>query len=157
MKKLVKPQNAPSEQEESKDQHVERVESFKKRVIPDLSKFNIHKIDDLKGRLDVIKMQNNQYDFAQSMEAVMDLYNRDDLHYSENIVFFVMQEVEKFMLKPKAGEYKQQVCVECCKKYFNNDDGLVSLIIKLLMPKLKQVKFSERQVRKVIRFFSRML
>ena len=163
MKKLVKqPQQSiiiqPIEQEETKEQNdLQRVESFKKRIIPDLTKFDVKKIDDLKTRLDKIKMENNQHDFVDSIQSVLDLYDDGELHYSENIVFFVMQEIERFILKPKAGEHKEKVCIECCKKYFNNDDNLVLLIVKLLMPKLKQVKFSERQVRKVIRFFSKML
>lgn len=144
----------PTESDESKE--MDEIQSFKKRVIPDLTKYDIQKIDDLKTKLDKIKIENHQYDFSQSIKSVLNLYNDDDLHYSENIVFFVMQEIERFLLKPKSGKHKEKVCVECCKKYFNNDENLISLVVKLLMPKLKQIKFSERQIRKVIRFFSKM-
>ena len=162
MKKLIKqPSNIltqPIENEESKDNSdSKRIESFKKRNIPDLSQFDIKKIDDLKTRLDKMKMENNQSDFSQSIQSVLDLYDDSELHYSENIVFFVMSEIEKFILKPKSGQNKEKVVVEACKKYFNNDDNLVLLVVKLLMPKLRQIKFSERQVRKVIRFFSKIL
>ena len=162
MKKLIKqPSNIltqPIENEESKDNSdSKRIESFKKRNIPDLSQFDIKKIDDLKTRLDKMKMENNQSDFSQSIQSVLDLYDDSELHYSENIVFFVMSEIEKFILKPKSGQNKEKVVVEACKKYFNNDDNLVLLVVKLLMPKLRQIKFSERQVRKVLRFFSKIL
>ena len=162
MKKLIKqPSNIltqPIENEESKDNSdSKRIESFKKRNIPDLSQFDIKKIDDLKTRLDKMKMENNQSDFSQSIQSVLDLYDDSELHYSENIVFFVMSEIEKFILKPKSGQNKEKVVVEACKKYFNNDDNLVLLVVKLLMPKLRQIKFSERQIRKVIRFFSKIL
>lgn len=151
MKKLVSPAPPPEQ-----SQQLERVESFKKRPIPDLSQFNIKSVENLKSHLDAIKMENHQYDFMQSIKSVLDLYDPNDLHYNENIVFFVMQEVEKFLLKPKAGVSKESVCIECCQAYFNNDKNLVSLIIKLLMPKLSQVKFTKRQILKVIRFFSNL-
>ena len=125
MKKLIKqPSNIltqPIENEESKDNSdSKRIESFKKRNIPDLSQFDIKKIDDLKTRLDKMKMENNQSDFSQSIQSVLDLYDDSELHYSENIVFFVMSEIEKFILKPKSGQNKEKVVVEACKKYFNN-------------------------------------
>jgi hypothetical protein len=150
MKKLIPPtpENTP--------QPLERAESFKKRPIPDLSKFNIKSVDNLKSRLDSIKMENHQSDFLQSIKTVLDLYDPEDLHYNENIVFFVMQEVEKYLLKGKIGASKEQLCIECCQSFFNNDKELVSLIIKLLMPKLSQVKFTKRQILKLIRFFSNL-
>jgi hypothetical protein len=159
MKKIVKP---PNEQlplplpcdDDCKPKH----ESFRKREIPtDLSKFNIHKIEDLKQRLDKVKMENKQYDFHESIHKVLDLYDEKELHYSENIVYFVMNEIEKYILKPKAGQAKEELCIQCVKKYFNDDDDLVRLIIKLLFKQLHQIKFSERQFRKVVRFFSRIL
>lgn len=156
MKKITRQVSSiPTEPDESKE--IDEIQSFKKRIIPDLAKYDIQKINDLKSKLDKIKIENHQHDFTQSIKSVLNLYADDELHYSENIVFFVMQEIERFLLKPKSGIHKEKVCVECCKKYFNNDENLVSLIIKLLMPQLKQIKFSERQIRKVIRFFSKML
>ena len=156
MKKIITPQLLPEKNDEQKEP--ERVESFKKRIIPvDISKFNIKKIDDLKQRMDKVKMENKQYDFHESITKVLSLYDDNELHYSENIVFFVMTEIEKYLLKPKAGESKEQLCVEVCKKYFNDDVDLVKLVIKLLFKELHQIKFSERQLRKILRFFSKIL
>lgn len=152
MKKIVNsPPSAPAP-----EQQLEKSESFRKRPIPDLSKFNVKSVDNLKSRLDTIKMENHQYDFTQSIKSVLELYDPDDLRYNENIVFFIMQEVEKYILKPKSGQFKESICIECCQAFFNNDKELVALIVKLLMPKLSQVKFTKRQVLKFIRFFSNL-
>jgi hypothetical protein len=152
MKKLIIPS---VEQNVSND--LKKSNSFKKRDIPNITKYNIHKVNDLSSRLSKIKMENYQHDFTQSIHDVLNLYTVDEMHYSENIVFFVMEEVEKFILKSKAGEFKTQVCIECCKKYFNDDENLIILVINLLMPKLRQVRVVERQLRKVMRFFSRII
>ncbi len=160
MKKIVKQPFEALQQNESKepDKEPEKRNSFKRREIPsNLHKFNIHKVNDLKERLDKVKMENKQCDFHESIHKVLDLYNDKELHYSENIVFFVMNEIEKFILKPQAGQSKEELCVQCVKKYFNDDEDLVRLIVKLLFNQLHQIKFSERQVRKVIRFFSKIL
>jgi len=154
MKKIIPPHDN-NESKESND--LIHSNSFKKRNIPNLTTFNIQTIENLKEKLDSIKMENRQYDFTQSIQEVLNLYDIDDLHYNENIVFFVMQEIEKFLLKPKAGTSKSQVCIECCKKYFNDDADLVLFAIKLLMPKLHQVKMLERQARKILRFFSKII
>jgi hypothetical protein len=158
MKKIIPPIEPDTNQQDT-NQTVDLTHSnsFKKRNVPNLTKFNIHTIENLKEKLDTIKMSNRQHDFTQSINEVLNLYDIDDLHYNENIVFFVMQEIEKYLLKPKAGISKTQVCVECCKKYFNDDPDLVIFAIKLLMPKLHQVKMLERQARKIIRFFSKII
>lgn len=159
MKKIVKtPPIEPLSLPVDDDAEKQRPESFRKREIPpDLSNFNIHKIDDLKQRLDKVKMENKQYDFHESIHKVLDLYDEKELHYSENIVYFVMTEIEKYILKPNAGQSKEELCVQCVKKYFNDDEDLVRLIIKLLFKQLHQIKFSERQLRKAVRFFLRIL
>ena len=64
-----------------------------------------------------------------------------------------MNEVEKFILKPKSGKNKEKLVVESVKKYFNNDDDLVKLVIKLVFKELSQVKFLKRQGLKILRFF----
>ena len=67
-----------------------------------------------------------------------------------------MNEVEKFILKPKAGEAKKRLVIEVCKQYFNDDEELVLMIINLVFEKLSQVKFFKRQGLKFLRFFSKI-
>jgi hypothetical protein len=68
-------------------------------------------------------------------------------------VAFVMHEVERFVLKPKQGVAKRSLVIDCCKKYFNDDPELVSVVIDLLFKELKQIKFIKRQGLKVCRVF----
>jgi hypothetical protein len=45
--------------------------------------------------------------------------------------------------------------IEACKKYFNDDEDLVVMVINLVFQHLKQIKFSKRQVYKLLRFFQK--
>ena len=114
MKKIIPPQDN-NESKESSD--LIHSNSLKKRTIPNLTTFNIQTIENLKEKLDSIKMENRQYDFTQSIQEVLNLYDIDDLHYNENIVFFVMQrKLKSFYLNLK----QEQVKVKCVLNVVKN-------------------------------------
>ena len=100
-------------------------------------------------------MNNSQTEFINKIKSVLALFDKDTYKYSYSIMLFVMQCVENYILKKGAGEYKQQVVIECVKEYFNNDETLVELSIPVLMPRLKQNKFIKRNIKKLFRFFSK--
>ena len=125
---------------------------FEKKDIPNIN-FNTKNLDNLENKLKDMKLNNYKYEFFNEIEKVLNLYNDDELKYNENFVFFVMTEVEKYILKSKSGDSKKQLVIHVCSKYFNNDDQIVELIINLLFYKLSQVKFIKRQSLKIVRFF----
>ena len=125
---------------------------FQKRDIPTL-KFNTKNLEGLNEKIQSLKICNYQSDFSTEITKVLELYDDTELQYNDNLVLFVMNEVENYILKPKSGKYKSNLVVEVCKKYFNDNPDLVNLVIKLVFDKLSQVKFIKRQGLKVIRFF----
>ena len=125
---------------------------FEKKNIPTI-KFNTNKLDGLNDKIQSLKINNYQSDFIAEIHKVLDLYDDSELKYNEKLVLFVMNEVENYILKPKSGKYKSELVIESVKKYFNYDDELVILVIKLVFDKLTQVKFIRRQGPKVLRFF----
>lgn len=125
---------------------------FQKSEIPSIP-FNIKGLDGLEEKLKNIKLTNYQSEFLDEIQKVLQLYDDNELKYSEKIVYFVMCEVEKFILKPKAGEAKKNLVCEACKRYFNNDSDLVLLVINLVFHKLPQIKFFKRQGLKLLNFF----
>lgn len=125
---------------------------FKKKDVPKVM-FNTRKLKGLENKLQSIKICNYQYEFLHEIQKVLDLYSQDELHYNTEFVLFVMNEVERFLLKPKSGESKKQLVIEACKSYFNDDADLVVMVINLVFKKLKQVKFIKRQGLKLLRFF----
>lgn len=126
--------------------------SFSKRDVPQLH-VNIHGLDGLENKLKSIKLGNYQSEFLEEIKKVLSLYEEDELKYNYQFVEFVMQEVERFILKKKSGQAKKDLVIEICKKYFNDDAKLVEMVIELVFHKLPQIKFFKRQGLKLIRYF----
>jgi|GEM_PF-4572652 len=118
-----------------------------------LVRFN-SKLDGLDEKVLLIKLRKYSKNFKASLDQVLTLYPIDQLKYSSHLVGFVMHEVERFLLKPKSGQAKRDLVINCVKKYFDDNEHMVGVVIDLLMPNLKQVKFIGRQFLKVVRFFS---
>ena len=100
--------------------------------------------------IDTIKQQEEQNIQAQNKKEEE---GKNELKYNDRFVLFVMDEVEKFILKSKSGKAKKDLVIEICKKYFNDDPTLVELVIKLVFKELSQVQFIKRQGLKLVRFF----
>jgi len=64
-----------------------------------------------------------------------------------------MHEVERYILKAKSGIVKRQLVIDCVKKYFDENENIVGVVIDLLFKDLKQVKLIGRQLLKLCRFF----
>lgn len=142
---------APLKLEESKTDDI-HVSIFEKKDIPSI-RFSTQNLEGFEERLQKMKITNYQSDFLNEIEKICALYKDDELKYSYQFVYFIMEEVEKFILKPKAGESKKRLVIEVCKRYFNDDEDLVMMVISLMFEKLSQVKFFKRQGYKLIRFF----
>jgi hypothetical protein len=122
------------------------------REIPNIKNFGAT-LEGLDHKIYKLKMENLQYDFITKVQAVLDLFNTKDNHYSNSIMIFVMTAVENHILKPKSGLYKHSVVVECVKKYYDDNIELVEELIKLNMPSLKQNKLLKRTGKRIVRFF----
>jgi hypothetical protein len=158
LKKIVRPiQNETYGLFDSKNE--EKVEDpipFKK-IEMKKSKINFKKVPSLKQKLDDVKLSNSQNDFLEDVKHTLSLFDKEDLLYNEDLVLFLMQQIEEYILISKSGEFKFSLLVECVKEYYNNDIDLVKMVVRLCFPKLKQVRFVERQLRKGLRFFSKIL
>ena len=73
----------------------------------------------------------------------------------KEIVVYVMEEIEKFLLKPKSGREKKQMAINILKKMFYNDELVTGIAIDGLMSSLKQVGMVRRLVLKLFRYFSK--
>ena len=127
-------------------------ERFERKEVPTI-RFNVGGLMDLELKIKSLKLANYQAEFKEEMDKVLSLYIDEELKYSYPLVLFVMEEAEKFILKAKSGGAKRSLVCEVCKKYFNDDEKLVGVIIDLLFKDLAQVKFVKRQAYKILRFF----
>lgn len=136
--------------EKKVDEPIENL--FEKKAVPTIQ-FNTKNLEGLETKLQNMKICNYQNDFVVEIQKILDLYSEDELKFNYKFVLFVMQEVEKFILKKKSGAQKRALVVEVCRKYFYNDPDLVIMVIEIVFNKLSQVKFFKRQGLKLMRFF----
>ena len=73
----------------------------------------------------------------------------------KEIVIYVMQEIERFLLKPKSGKEKKQMAVKILKKMFYNDELATGIVVDGLMKSLTQVGLLRRLILKLFRYFSK--
>ena len=142
----------PQKSEECKEPDDKFESIFEKKEIP-LINFNVKNLDGLQDKLQKLKLCNYQADFLNEIKIILKLYTSDELKYNAKFVLYVMQEVEKFLLKSKAGQSKKELVIECVKPYFNNDSDLVNMVIDLVFKQMSQIKFWKRQGYKLLRFF----
>ena len=75
----------------------------------------------------------------------------------KEIVLYVMEEIERFVLKPKAGQEKKYMAIEILRKMFYDDDVLTGVVIDGLMKNLHQVGMLRRWVLRAYRYFKKKL
>lgn len=158
LKKIVRPiQNETYGLFDTKsEEKVEDPIPFKK-IEMKKSKINFKKVPSLKLKLDDVKLSNSQNEFLEDVKHTLSLFDKEELLYNEDLVLFLMQQIEEYILLPKSGEHKTNLLIECVKEYYNNDVELVKMVIRLVFPKLKQVRFIERQLRRGARFFLKII
>jgi hypothetical protein len=134
---------------------IQSIQSAPNEPIKEIPRLNvdINGLEGLETKLKLLKLDNYKSKFIGEIQNVLSLYEDDELKYNYQFVEFIMCEVEKFILKKKSGQTKKQIVIEICKKYFNNDEKLVEMVINLVFHKLPQIKFFKRQGMKLVRFF----
>jgi hypothetical protein len=131
-------------------------QEFQIKNVPDLTTFN-HQLEGLNEKIYNIKMTNRQTEFIEKIKLVLSLFDKESNQYNHSIMLFVMSCVEDYILKPKSGEYKKSVVIECVKDYYDNNIVLIEKMIPILMPHVAQNKFFKRNGKKIMRFFLKLL
>ena len=105
-------------------------------------------LKDLKAK-EMLEELNNSMNHVLNIEAVGG--NTESM--KKEIIIYIMEEIEKFLLKPKSGSEKKSMAIEILKKLFHNDVIATGIVIDGLMPKLRQVGLIRRLFYKACRYF----
>lgn len=82
---------------------------------------------------------------TQGKEALEPYSVNDETMYDAEIVKFIMQTAEDvFIHYSKQGQEKKRAVVEVCKKYFDNNEVLVSKVVEQMLPFIKHSTFWRR-------------
>lgn len=131
---------------------LKRAISFRNRDIPDKLLFNVE-LNGLADKIKNIKIENKQYELVTKIQSVLDLFDKEDNKYNEQLLLFAMQAVENYITKPHSGDFKLAVVIECVKDYFKGDADLIVKMVEILMPRIKKMNIVRRNWKRVSRFF----
>ena len=82
---------------------------------------------------------------VQGKEALEPYAVNDETMYDAEIVKFMCQTAEDvFIHYSKQGQEKKRAVMEVCKKYFDNNEALVSKVIEQILPSISHSTFWRR-------------
>lgn len=125
--------------------------------LDDFKDLDINRLPSLKVLLKEYKTNEMNQQLNEAMDKIIKLEQlgipTEDS--KKEIIVYVMEEIEKFLLKPKSGREKKQMAINILKKMFYNDELVTGIAIDGLMSSLKQVGMLRRLVLKLFRYFSK--
>lgn len=141
-----------AEQIQAVENAVKREISFRNRAIPDKKLFDVE-LNGLAEKIRDIKLENKQYELVKKVQGVLCLFDPEDNRYNDKLLLFTMQAVENFIVKPKSGNRKLAVVIECVRDYFKGDEELIIKMVEILLPKIKKMNIFRRNWKRIARFF----
>ncbi len=122
-----------------------------------LKDVNLDRFPELKSRFKEIKRSNNNIDFTYKVDNFIDALrlNDNDWESKMSILKFVMNEVESFILLAHSGDIKKALVIDVCKKYFGDNEKLLSTLIDLIIESkgFLQMGFLKRLFLRLKRYF----
>lgn len=140
----------PKEYFKSKDKEVH---------IKDFEDVDLNRLPSLKALLKDVHAKELLESLSDSMNHIMqiELVGGNTEPMKREIVIYVLEEIEKFVLKPHAGSEKKQIAVEILKKIFHNDEVIAGIAVDELVKSIRQVGKIRRICLKVYRYFKKRL
>ena len=114
----------------------------------------------LSGYSDLRKAKKEELklnDFVSQVEEVLNYFDVEGKKYDFSIILWVCNQAENYFSKPKSGENKKKAVIAVCKKYFNNDELLVSQAVQSVVPLVSRSSVLSRCYFKSANFFYSML
>lgn len=116
---------------------------------------DLRRLPSLKLMMKDLKASEMLNSLEATMSRVMEIekYGGKTESMKKEIVIYVMEEIEKFLLKPKSGSEKKQIAIAILKPMFHNDEVIAGIAIDGLMKFIKQVGVVRRLFLKAYRYF----
>lgn len=162
MKKLVitpprepVPEQYARAKEQTLQSAIEEEEQIPEHVVlpKSISHLDFDKLAILKTKLKSATASQKEAELRSVLLQVID-YLGDDLEaHKKELVLYVMFKVERFILKPKQGALKKQICVKVLSPLFDGNESTTGLYIDALMFQHKQIKTLGRIGLRIFRYF----
>lgn len=116
------------------------------------------KLPSLKVLLKNFKSNELVKDMKEKMSSIVsleDLEQEPTEAIKKEILLYVMNQIEEFILEPKAGAKKKAMAIEILKSMFHNDEVITGLMIDSLITGIRQVKLFRRLYLKFRRYLKK--
>ena len=113
-------------------------------ILPDRPVSKKLDLTSIKGYTDqrkATKLKTMIEDCKTELAIALNIFDPHEISLNHSAVLFCCQIVEDIFCKPGQGAIKEEIVVDVCKQYFNNDPDLVSMVIDLVFKDLPQIKF----------------
>jgi phosphoglucomutase len=127
--------------------------------IKDFEDVDLNRLPSLKALLKDVHAKELLESLSDSMNHIMqiELVGGNTESMKREIVIYVLEEIEKFVLKPSAGSEKKRLAVEILKKVFHDDEVIAGIAVDELVKSIRQVGRVRRICLKVYRYFKKRL
>jgi hypothetical protein len=144
----------PQEYFKDKDKDKDKVVHIK-----DFENVDLNRLPSLKALLKDVHAKELLDSLSDSMNHIMqiELVGGNTESMKREIVVYVLEEIEKFVLKPSAGSEKKQLAVAILKKIFHDDEVIAGIAVDELVKHIRQVGRIRRICLKVYRYFKKRL
>lgn len=125
------------------------------KSVKDFEDLDLNRLPSLKLLMKDFIKKEKLTQLIDAMNHVMDIEELGGKSESmkKEIVIYVMEEIEKFVLKPKAGSEKKEMAVNVLKVLFHNDEIITGITIDGLIKRIRQVGLIRRLALKTYRYF----
>ena len=117
-----------------------------------LNNSNLKKLKSYRNLRKNIKSQNEESEFIRQLTDVLNLFDENEVHYDPDVLVLIMQIAENWFLGKKDGEKRKRNVIIVAKRFFDNNEELVNKMIEIVLPKIKQNKYIERNLKKFVKF-----
>ncbi len=127
----------------------------REKSVKDFEDLDLRRLPSLKFLMKDFMKKEKLVQLVQAMNHVLEIEELGvpNEAMKKEIVIYVMEEIEKFVLKPKAGSEKKAMAVDVLKVIFHNDEVITGITIDGLIKGIRQVGLIRRLALKTFRYF----
>ena len=117
-----------------------------------LNNSNLKKLKSYRNLRKNIKSQNEESEFISQLTDVLNLFDENEVHYDPDVLVLIMQIAENWFLGKKDGEKRKRNVIIVAKRFFDENEELVNKMIEIVLPRVMQNKYIERNLKKFVKF-----
>jgi len=121
------------------------------------SKLDLNSIKGYAQKRKTLKLLKMKEDCKTELTNALNIFDPHEINLNHTAVLFCAQIVEDLFCKPKQGVMKEEIVIECCKKYFNEDPELVKMVLELVFEKVIKTSLFRRNKERVKNVLSWLL